>query len=115
MKPSAEMEIRAAIKKREEEIDVLRSTLKILVGTGKSSVPQNGRSPARSTRKGSPQLRALKEFVRRNEPVRRKDIIGKSHIPIGTISSNLKESNGFRKDSKKRWYVAESQKGGDSG
>ena len=114
MQSSAETLILAEIERMEEVIKELRKSLKTLKGTGHSTVPQNGRNPARSAGKGGPQLRSLKEFVKEHGPLRRKDIIKKSGIPIGTISSNLKKNNGFRKDAMKHWYVPKSEKGGDS-
>ena len=50
-------------------------------------------------------LPSLKNFLLTNGPMRRSEIMRQAGMPKGTVAYLLKESNGFKKDKQKRWYV----------
>jgi len=64
---------------------------------------QTPEAPAATERPAAPRLTELKEFVLKNAPITRKEIIDRSGLPIGTISYLLKPENGFVRLGHKKW------------
>jgi len=62
----------------------------------------DGRRPKNGTR-----LEQLREFLRTNGPIQRKDVLARSGLPIGTVAGLLQEKHGFKKDESGLWSVIE--------
>jgi hypothetical protein len=87
-----------------DKLDQAASALEQLGAMGVSVTSPTGLSTV-SVLPGSSRLEQLKEFVKETGPVTRKRIIAQSGLPVGTISSLLKEANGFKKTESGHWEV----------
>ena len=67
--------------------------------------PATGPEDSKNSRR-----KEVKDYLRRNGPLRRRDIIDGTGIPRGTMSVILKVGKDFRRDDKGKWTVKESQR-----
>jgi len=102
------VELREQARHYQDAADKLIAAAEVLEGFGQS----NGHPPAaagkRKRRRGRSggRLEQLKKFLKDNGPAIRQHIIDNAGLPKGTVAYLLKEKNGFAKDEKKLWHVA---------
>lgn len=70
---------------------------------------QHGSVSGISPQPGTTRKEQLREWLLAHGPMRRKDVLDRCGLPLGTSSVLLKEENGFTKDVEGRWYVLEDE------
>ena len=95
-------ELRAQAKKFEQNAKVLYEAADMLANA--LSIGSPGARP-KIIRKSSKRLRQLKDYLTTNGPKAWAEIMDGTKMPKGTISSLLKEENGFTKTDDGKWAV----------
>jgi hypothetical protein len=89
-----------AAKKLQDAADILDGNTSITLAVGHPTPP--------TPRIEGGRLGQLREFLRANGPLTRKEILEQTSIPSGTLGMILKKENGFAQDAQGLWLVPES-------
>ena|SRR3990167_5405345 len=108
MQLATAQQLREQARRFQEAADKLIEVASILDGNDvdQSALPIHSRINGGRAKNGT-RLEQLRELLMENGPMKRKDILARAGMPVGTVAGLLQPKHGFKKDDSGLWSAVE--------